>query len=229
MINFICYFQYLRTCHFRIASCGVFRLLPLDLLRCDLMDHSTNSTPLDYRPFGDQETSKDHDSGLAESDQWRLTPSMLDTNSFAFIAFANQHPSDFSSTPGAMSTVFHNQAGDLHTPGMGFGLGTPLSISSPEEQNTSASAMDMHGFHSHLLHSHPFQASSNAFAQQQSYAPSSFVHQDSGYEAMDASHDEMHEHKVGLDAAHQGQQSYEEFSTRSFANMQVIPSQSTEK
>ncbi len=82
-----------------------------------------------------------------------------------------------------MGGVFHNQAGDLHTPGMGFGLGTPLSISNSEGHHSVASAIDMHGFHPHLLHSQPF-SNPNLFAQQQSYAPSSFVHQDSSYETM---------------------------------------------
>lgn len=86
-----------------------------------------------------------------------------------------------------MSGVFHNQAGDLHTPGMGFGLGTPLSISHSETHTNSASAIDMHAFHPHLLQSQPYQ-SSNPFAQQQTYAPSSFVHQDSGYETIPGIH-----------------------------------------
>ncbi len=46
----------------------------------------------------------------------------------------------------------------------------------------------MEAFHQHMLQPHHFQ-NANPFAPQQSYAPSSFVHQDSGYEAMDASAD----------------------------------------
>ena len=151
------------------------------------MDLSTNHLLIafDCRQFGDQDTNKDQDSGFREPDQWRFTPSILDTNSFAFASFANNHSSDFGSTPGGTNTVFHNnQAGDLHTPGMGFQLGTPLSVSNSAGQSDTTAAIDMHGFHTHLLHSQPFQNPSR-FTPQQSYAPSSFIHQDSGYDTME--------------------------------------------
>ena len=149
------------------------------------MDYQTNCY-YECRRFSDQDGGKDHDSGLGESDQWRFTPSMLDTNSFTFTSFANQHCEGFSPTPGgALSSAFHNQAGDLHTPGVGFGLETPLSLSNSDGQNHSALPGDMHGFHPHLLQSQSYQ-SQDVFSQQQqqSYAPSSFVHQDSGYETL---------------------------------------------
>lgn len=144
------------------------------------MEISTNTHLLNRRNFGDHEGNKDHDSGLGESDHWRFTPSMLDTNSFAFTSFADQQSQGFTPTIGGhMSGIVHNQAGDLHTPAMSFGLGTPLSISASESHTHSASTIAMQGFHPHLLHSQPFQ-NPNAFAQQQSFAPSLFVHQNSG-------------------------------------------------
>lgn len=144
------------------------------------MDYATDFTFPDCRPFGDHDNSKDPEGGLGDMDQWRFTPSMLDTNSFSFTSFANQHSGDFTPPPGGMNAMFHSQAGDLHTPGMAFQLGTPLST----DDSRSISAIDMQGFHPHLLHSQPFE-NTNPFPQQQSYAPSSFIHQDSGYDTME--------------------------------------------
>src|SRR3954467_9216813 len=62
------------------------------------------------------------------TDQWRLTPSLMDPNSLAFSAFANQPPGYYTPTPGGFNTLWHSSAaGDLHTPGA-LGLNTPLSL-----------------------------------------------------------------------------------------------------
>ena len=151
------------------------------------MDQSTNNllVAFDCRQLRDQDTNKVQDSGFGEPDHWRFTPSILDTNSFAFASFVNHQSSDFGSTPGGTNTVFHNnQAGDLHTPGIGFQLGTPLSVPNSAGQSDTTAAVDMHGFHAHLLNSQQFQNPSR-FTLQQAYAPSSFIHQDSGYDTME--------------------------------------------
>lgn len=191
------------------------------------MEHWTNQKTRESRQFSDHEANKDHDPSLGESDHWRFTPSMLDTNSFAFASFANQHSEGFTPTPaGGMGSVFHNQAGDLHTPGMGFGLGTPLSTSNTESHHNSASALDMHGFHPHMLHLQPY-PNSNPFAQQQSYAPSSFVHQDSGYETMPNGCNGVVSNE---DTAEPHQQSnLAGFALRSYDNVPAPPSQFLEK
>lgn len=191
------------------------------------MEHWTNHKARDFRQFANHEGNKHHDAGLGESDQWRLTPSMLDTNSFAFTSFANQHSEGFTTpTPGGgMGSVFHNQAGDLHTPGMGFGLGTPLSISTSEGHSNSASAIDMHGFHPHLLQSQPY-SNPTLFAQQQSYAPSSFVHQDSGYETMHGRHNGLPSEDMA--ESHDGS-NFAAFPTTSYDNVPVPPMQPIEK
>ncbi|KAK4695995.1 hypothetical protein P7C71_g1845, partial [Lecanoromycetidae sp. Uapishka_2] len=184
---------------------------------------------MDQRHFGDQEAGKDHESGLEEPDPWRFTPSMLDTNSYAFTSFTNQNSGDYTPTPGgSMNAVFHNQAGDLHTPGMGFQLGTPLSISASDSHTNPASAIDMHGFQPHMLHSQPFQHS-NPFSHQQSYAPSSFVHQDSGYETMNPQQNGLPGEKFGIDVDTRGESNYAEYSARSYENMLGAPMQSLEK
>ena len=189
------------------------------------MEHWTNDQIHSCRHFGDHEGDKDHDAGLGESDHWRFTPSMLDTNSFAFTSFANQHSQGFTPTPGGgIAGVFHNQAGDLHTPGMGFGLGTPLSISASESHHSSASAIDMHGFHPQMLHSQPYQ-NSNMFTQQQSYAPSLFVHQDSGYETMHGAHHGLSSEDM---AESHEQSNFTGFSARSY-DVPAPPMPSLEK
>ncbi|TVY33146.1 Grainyhead-like protein-like protein [Lachnellula subtilissima] len=131
----------------------------------------------------------------AQNEPWRFTPSLLDPNSFAFSNFANQPPGYYTPTPGGTNTLYHSQAGDLHTPGMGMGmgLGTPLSMPSSSDGLHASTMMDMSGFGHHM---HPQFHNFNPFGHQQhhhhqqhpqqdSFAPSSFVHQDTGYETMD--------------------------------------------
>merc|ERR1711981_1030977 len=139
----------------------------------------------------------------AQHEPWRFTPSLLDPNSFAFSAFANQPPGYYTPTPGGTNTLYHNQAGDLHTPGMGMGmgLGTPLSLPTSADGMHASTMMDMSAF-SHQMppqfhnynpfgapqqqhHHHQQQHHAQHHHQQQSYAPSSFVHQDTGYETME--------------------------------------------
>lgn len=109
----------------------------------------------------------------------------------SFANFANAPPGYYTPTPGGTNTLFHPQAGDLHTPtmGLGMGLGTPLSMPNSGDVMHSApghAVVDMAGFQP--LPAHPFHHF-NPFIQapppQQSFAPSSFVHQDTGYETMD--------------------------------------------
>ncbi|CZT42588.1 related to transcription factor BOM [Rhynchosporium secalis] len=137
----------------------------------------------------------------AQHEPWRFTPSLLDPNSFAFSAFANQPPGYYTPTPGGNNTFYHNQAGDLHTPGMGMGMGpgTPLSLPTSADGMHASTMMDMSAF-SHQMppqfHTYnPFGAPQQQHHQQHqhnheqhhqtSYAPSSFVHQDTGYETME--------------------------------------------
>jgi len=144
----------------------------------------------------------------AQNEPWRFTPSLLDPNSFAFSNFANQPPGYYTPTPGGMNTLYHNQAGDLHTPGMGIGmgLGTPLSMPSSADGLHASTMMDMSGgfghqmppqFHTyspfgqqqtqqlHHHHHHHHQHHEQQPSIQTSFAPSSFIHQDTGYETME--------------------------------------------
>lgn len=187
------------------------------------------SITFDSRQFADQDTNKDQESCFGEPDQWRFTPSILDTNSFAFASFANHPSNDFGSTPGGTNTVFHNnQAGDLHTPGVGFQLGTPLSVPNSTGQSDATAAIDVHAFHTHLLHSQPFQ-NPNRFTPQQSYAPSSFIHQDSGYDTMEHPSHAMAPPRPSIDGGLPRESTFMGFPARHSDNVQAHPVPAMEK
>jgi hypothetical protein len=145
------------------------------------------------RHFTDLNDSKDHDSNPKPmADSWRLTPSFIDLNSSVFTSFANQLPGLYTLTRSGINTLYHSQAGDLHTPGMGMHLGTPLSMPhTGQSLQSHDSGVEMQHFQPHLINHHPY--FHNPFVQQQqpqqqSYAPSHFLqHHDSGYEAMEHS------------------------------------------
>jgi hypothetical protein len=131
--------------------------------------------------FPDQEDIKDQDpTPRPNPEQWRFTPSLLDPNSYAFTSFANQPPGYYTPTPGGTNTLYHSQAGDLHTPGFSFGLGTPLSLATSESglhAGHSAPNNHLHGFNSHALGTHHHFQSQNPFALQSQHAPAFAPHQ----------------------------------------------------
>ncbi|KAI0875582.1 CP2 transcription factor-domain-containing protein [Hypoxylon argillaceum] len=127
----------------------------------------------------------------ASGAEWRFTPSLLDPNSYSFSAFANQPPGYYTPTPGGTNTLYHPQAGDLHTPSLGIGMGLSTPLSMP----TSDSAIHAGPGMMHIPHFQPamapqqFHPPFDPFIQpaphQPTYAPSTFVHHDTGYETMD--------------------------------------------
>ncbi|KAK3942060.1 Grainyhead-like protein 2 [Diplogelasinospora grovesii] len=144
---------------------------------------------LSHEVFRDQDPTP-----RASNEPWRFTPSLLDPSSFSFSNFANQPAGYYTPTPGGTNTLYHPQAGDLHTPtlSLGMGLGTPLSLPTSEGALHSGpvhsgTTMDLAGFH-HGFHANQYHHF-NPFIQppppQPSFAPSTFVHQDTGYETMD--------------------------------------------
>jgi len=187
------------------------------------MDFSTNRHTSVGRSYGDLDNCKDLETGLTDPDTWKFTPSM-DTNSFAFANFANQHSAGFTPTPGGTNPLFHNQAGDLHTPGMGFQLGTPLS--SGDSHPTSA--IDVQGFNAHLLHSHQYQTSSD-FQEQQSFAPSTFMHRDSGYDTMDQTNNGLPLQEVNNQREADKNPDFAAFPSREYDHMQPSATLSMEK
>ncbi|KAI2483232.1 hypothetical protein Ptr902_05549 [Pyrenophora tritici-repentis] len=141
------------------------------------------------RPGDTHDDIKDQDpTPRGNAEPWRFTPSLLDPNSFAFTSFANQPPGYYTPTPGGTNTLYHSQAGDLHTPGFSFGLGTPLSLPTSEggvHAGQLAPSTHLHGFNHHALGTHHFQ-NVNPFGMQpqhsQSFAPHQFTHQPSAFD-----------------------------------------------
>jgi hypothetical protein len=143
------------------------------------------------RHIGDHEHEdiKDQDPTPRGHDQpWRFTPSLLDPTSFAFTSFANQPPGYYTPTPGGTNTLYHSQAGDLHTPGFSFGLGTPLSLPTSEgtvHAGQPATNPHLQGFNPHALGTHHFH-NVNPFGMQpqhaQSFAPHQFTHAPSAFD-----------------------------------------------
>ncbi|KAI2627837.1 CP2 transcription factor-domain-containing protein [Hypoxylon sp. NC1633] len=168
-------------------------------------------------PSASQDAFRDQDpTPRASGAEWRFTPSLLDPSSFSFSSFANQPPGYYTPTPGGTNTLYHPQAGDLHTPslGLGMGLGTPLSLPTSEGAiHAGPAMMDLTQFHQGIP-PHHFQQHYNPFIQptppQPSFAPSSFVHQDTGYETMDhdgspLDSDSHEEHMGSMDATFHSQ------------------------
>ena len=189
------------------------------------MDHRTNTSyfPLN-RSYHDPENNKTHETTFDESDQWRFTPSMLDPNSFSFAQFANEGAADFGPSSSGPAGMFHNQAGDLHTPGMAFQLGTPLS----SDDSHPTSAVDMHGFHPHLLHPQTFHSTTNLH-QQRTYAPSSFLHTDSGYETLEQTNHESPDQKQQLACATHEMTGFDTYPGSTYGNVVAQHASSPEK
>jgi hypothetical protein len=111
----------------------------------------------------------------------------MDQNSFQFMALPNKPPGYCIPTPGGMTTIYHHQAGDLHTP-LGYNLVTPISI--PNTLSAGFSAGPNGGLHVNHFPAEQQQFISqhyNPFAQQTAFAPSAFMHRDSAYDPMDRS------------------------------------------
>jgi hypothetical protein len=154
-------------------------------------------------------------------DQFRFTPSLLDPNSFAFSSFANQPPGYYTPTPGGTNTIYHSQAGDLHTPGFSMGLGTPLSMPTSEAGVSvgQTSTGNLHGFNTQSLAPHIFQ-NPNPFVfqhqhhqqHQESFAPHQFSHQPTAFEPFQQHHvEEAKLQEYPVDVEMQEQQTIEPF------------------
>lgn len=123
-----------------------------------------------------------------------LTPSFLDPNSASFNSFANQMPGYYTPTPGGNSTLFHSHhAGDLHTPGFQYGIGTPLSMPTSEAtMHAGQSALAVSSFshaqqmNSGLSDAHQFQSLDPYQIHHQPFAAHSFPQQASSFQQMDS-------------------------------------------
>lgn len=128
----------------------------------------------------------------------------MDPNSNSFNMFANGLPGYYTPTPGGTNTLYHSQAGDLHTPGLGVGLNTPLSMPTSEGAlHAGQQNAQFNGFQNQLpqhLQAQPFQ-NVNPFHmhhQPQAFPPHSFTHQNS-FDAMEGPVDESPVDDLGMD------------------------------
>lgn len=111
----------------------------------------------------------------------------MDPDSFQFMALANQPPGYYTPTPGGMTTIYHHQAGDLHTP-LGYNLVTPISIPNTLSAGFPAGPNgELHVNHFPAQQQQFMPQHYNPFAQQTAFAPSAFMHRDSTYDPMDRS------------------------------------------
>ncbi|KAG9552758.1 hypothetical protein KCU79_g12449, partial [Aureobasidium melanogenum] len=156
---------------------------------------------LNPRQFAEHHNIKDADPTprASSTEQWNfgstgLTPSVLDPNSSSFNTFANQMPGYYTPTPGGTNTLYHPQAGDLHTPGFGMGLNTPLSMPTSDTSALHAPQLThMHSFahamqqQHHHHHMNPF-ANPHAFQMhhQPTFPPHNFQHQAPVFDQLDS-------------------------------------------
>lgn len=128
-----------------------------------------------------------------------FTPSWIDPQSMTMMSLAGQHPGFYTPNSGGMGAIFHNQAGDLHTPTAGLNMITPLSLSNPIPISQNNAPSTINHFNQQYLAQH--MPDMNPYVQQQpTFAPSAFMHRDS-FEAMDESVDSTSIHSLPADQA----------------------------
>ncbi|KAL4873521.1 hypothetical protein BDV12DRAFT_79929 [Aspergillus spectabilis] len=115
-------------------------------------------------------------------------PSMVDPNSVQFINPLNQLHGYYTPNSGGLSAVYHSPAGDLHTPGMGMNIVTPLSLSQQGSIPPNGAGMGLDPFNAQFIS--PHYQSPQSFAPQTAFAPSAFVHGEVGFDTVDESIDE---------------------------------------
>jgi hypothetical protein len=117
-----------------------------------------------------------------------LTPSFMDPESLDMMNLAAQHPGFYTPNSGGMGAIFHNQAGDLHTPTLGLNSMTPLSLPLSTAGVPPNLPGTMGPYNPQLFAHQMPQMNMYAQTQQQSFAPSTFMRRgDSGYDGMDES------------------------------------------
>ncbi|KAJ5799645.1 transcriptional regulator family: Grainyhead/CP2 [Penicillium psychrosexuale] len=124
-----------------------------------------------------------------------LTPSWMESASYSMMPLANPHSGFYTPTSSGMGAMFHNQAGDLHTP-TGMHLMTPLA-GMPAVHNHHSTGFEP--FHPQFMN--PVHDMNPYTQTQPSYAPSAFMHRDSGYDAMDDTLDDSSLNDVRVETA----------------------------
>ncbi|KAL5333855.1 CP2 transcription factor-domain-containing protein [Aspergillus crustosus] len=157
-------------------------------------------------PMGHPKFSMDTDMKLDSSMQ--ATPAndpqfmapMIDPNSVQFNNPSNQLHGYYTPNSGGLGAVYHSPAGDLHTPGMGMSIVTPLSLSQQGSLPPNGAGMGLVDPFNAQFISPNFQSPQH-FAPQGAFAPSAFVHGDLGFDAVDESIDEGSLYDVDMQGA----------------------------
>jgi hypothetical protein len=155
-----------------------------------------------------------------------MDPDYLNLNNFA-----NSPPDYYTSTPGGTNWPFHPQAGDLQTLAgtTDQGLGNLLSmLASGHGINTGPAAMAIRGLQQlpprEFRHINPV-IQAQAAAKQQAFAPATFVHQGTGYEAMDQDGSPMYSHPPEGRITSIGSACHSATPTVAFQHSQLPPTQ----
>ncbi|OGE53386.1 hypothetical protein PENARI_c008G07912 [Penicillium arizonense] len=153
-------------------------MMPLTTIEHDIKIPTNDRTPRNMQELG-------------------LTPSWMEPGSFSMMPFAGQHSGLYTPNSGGMGAIYHNQAGDLHTP-TGMHMITPLSLTNPMNGAHHHPGNGFEPFNPQFLASMP---EINPYAQQASYAPSAFMHHNSNYNVMDESLDDSSVNDMNIDSA----------------------------
>lgn len=148
--------------------------------------------------------SKAQDPTAKVPEQWSLTPSLLDPESYAFSTLASQSPAYYNTTPTAIGLPNQRQPTDIPTPNMAMNMLTPHLIpnntGSIDPASISNPAMDMavqQPYVSHMGHgADPFG--------QQSFHPGSLMHRNSDLSTLEQSTDESAYGGMSLNGASLG-------------------------
>ncbi|KAJ5749050.1 uncharacterized protein N7511_010746 [Penicillium nucicola] len=143
-----------------------------------------------------------HDRTPRNMQELGLTPSWMEPGSFSMMPFGG-HSGLYTPNSGGLGAIYHNQAGDLHTP-TGMHMMTPLSLANPMHGSHHHPNNGFEPFNPHFLASMPDinpYAQHAQHAQQASYAPSAFMHRNSNYNAMDEAVDDSSVNDMNMDSA----------------------------
>ncbi|KAJ5771486.1 uncharacterized protein N7511_003537 [Penicillium nucicola] len=137
-----------------------------------------------------------HDRTPRNMQELGLTPSWMEPGSFSMMPYGD-HSGLYTPNSGGLGAVYHNQAGDLHTP-IGMHMMNPLSLVNPLHDSHHHRNNGSEPFNPHFLASMP---EIKPYAQQASYAPSAFMHRNSHYNAMDEAVDDSSVIDMNMDSA----------------------------
>ncbi|KAL4991398.1 CP2 transcription factor-domain-containing protein [Aspergillus falconensis] len=128
---------------------------------------------------------------------------MVDPNSVQFVNPLNHLHGYYTPNSGNLSAGYHSPAGDLHTPGMGLSMITPVSLPQQGQMPTNNASMHIDPFSQQFISPH-FQNPQH-YAPQVAFAPSEFVQGDLGFDAVDESVDEGSLNDVDMQGSAQSQ------------------------